>query len=595
VTRAGIVAACALLVVAFCDRAPAQDLKRLQREFVRVSDRVIPATVIVRAANPKRRFQGSSGVIISPEGLVLSDADATIVNVTYDTDPAGQPKLDTEKKHHGDVAIIQMPAPDSRTFRARLIHRDPDLDVSLLEITDKVRRLPYCPLGDSDDLAVGSSSYVCGNSFGMGNEGKPALCAGVVSALLPAESEGVGHYSRIVTSAAVNPGNNGGPLVDLEGKLVGIVSTFEVNPESPFRGFGSVTPLRLILARFRKAALADRNLPDGKSSKAVQRESRVFEQAFQILARRGSRSVVSLVIDRGDAKHTIKIPKRMRDGKVVLVDVPRYPGPYSAFCLSADGYILSTSSNFFALKAIKGITAHLADGRVLPAKLIARDKFRLLALLRVEATDLPALEPAEEDDLEAGRFVLALGNPFGDGPHVGPLLTAGIVSAMHKGTPHMDAIQTDAGMNDANIGGPLIDLRGRLIGVNVLLNPERFGRNSGVGFAVPIWVVAKQLAELKAGRNIEPGYLGIMGVEQTKEGLWKFPKVVPDGPAHKGGLRDGDLMISLDGVPSMEFKEKNQLLGAIKKKRPGDILILEVRRGDSALRLEIALGARPEE
>jgi S1-C subfamily serine protease len=570
-----------------------QDLKRLQKEFMSVGERVVPATVIVRGAGAMKGLMGSSGVIISPDGLILSDADATLMKVTPKRDAAGQPTRELLKEHAED-ALIALPDPDRRRFRARLLHRDEDADIALLQIVDPPRKLPFCPIGRSDELAVGSFTYVCGNSFGAGNEGKPSISAGIVAALVPSEVRAESRFARIYTTSAVNRGNNGGPMVDLEGSLVGIVSTFDQVPGSAFRGFGVVTPIDRVMNRLRGAALDESALPEPPRVRAP-RESRVLEQALRILADRAEAVVVSLTIEReGELpKETVMVPPRMRGQPPQKLELPRYPGPYSGLCLTRDGYILTTTANLLEREKIKSITARLADGRELPATLVARDVYRMIALLKVEATDLPVLEAAEEGDIEPGRFVLALGNPFGSTPHRGPMVTFGIVSALHKISRRMDAVQTDAGMNDANIGGPLIDLQGRLVGLNLLVSPQSFGRNSGVGFAVPIWSIEKSLDELKAGRDLVPPYLGIQQPVAIEGGLFRFLKVLRDGPAYKQGLRDGDVLLKFAGRNASSFETPEEVLEEIRKRKPGDVLALEVRRGRERLTLKIKLEAHP--
>jgi S1-C subfamily serine protease len=311
----------------------------------------------------------------------------------------------------------------------------------------------------------------------------------------------------------------------------------------------------------------------------------------RILARRASPAVVSLTVTRSEPLPKVPVPNP-RTRQVMQVD--RYAGPYTGVCVSRNE-ILTTTTNLVGFKTITKIEAHLADGRILPAEVVARDKFRALALLRVEAEDLPVLEPVDQDDVEAGRFVLALGDPFGDAPHAGPLLTFGVVSALHKLGPRMDAVQTDAGLNDANVGGPLVDFQGRLVGVSLLVQPDRFGRNSGVGFAVPVWTIQGVLEELRKGVDIEAGYLGIMGLEPIPGGLFRFPKVVPDGPAFRGGLRDGDVLLRFDGKRAQSFADPQEIIAALHELRPGDVLVLEVKRGSDKLELRVTLGTRPEE
>ena len=124
-----------------------------------------------------------------------------------------------------------------------LVRRDEETDSSLLKITDAVSgKLPCILMGSSDALKVGDFSIVVGNTFGAGVEGEPSLTMGSVSALLKRRMPDGGRFEKIYTSAAVNPGANGGPCLDAEGRLVGIVSSFETSPTSPFRALGIINP-----------------------------------------------------------------------------------------------------------------------------------------------------------------------------------------------------------------------------------------------------------------------------------------------------------------------------------------------------------------
>ena len=134
-----------------------------------------------------------------------------------------------------------------------------------------------------------------------------------------------------------------------------------------------------------------------------------------------------------------------------------------------------------------------------------------------------------------------------------------------------------------------------MVGLNLLVQPDRFGRNSGVGFSIPVWTLASVIETLKKGEDIEAGYLGILGLQPIPGGLFRFPKVVEDGPAFKGGLRDGDVLLRFDGKPAHEFADPGEVVAALHERRPGDVVVLEVKRGQEKLELKVVLGARPED
>ncbi|MCU0727374.1 MAG: trypsin-like peptidase domain-containing protein [Planctomycetes bacterium] len=571
--------------------AAGQTLRGVQAEFAAIGDRVIPATVFVRAAGvDTRQGGGSTGVVIHESGYVLSDADSTLTSV--EPGPDGNPV-----KRHGTDAIVRLPAPDHREFAAILVRRDEETDSSLLRITDKVGgRLPFVSLGSSDELHVGDFSIVVGNTFGSGLEGEPSLTMGSVSALILRRAGGGGRFERIYTSAAVNPGCNGGPCLDSEGRLVGVVSTWDLSPTSPFRALGIVTPLDRIRERYRDVPDFEKIFPDPKQMKPRSAEAAILERAFGIVARGACPAIVSLTVSREGAKGVMQIrnPMRARDPSLPpTMDIPLYPGPYSGVVLSADGWIATCTANLWEFDTIKSVTAHLVDGRDLPARIVARDRYRMIGLLKVEATDLVPLPSATDADLTVGRFALALGNPFGPERQEAPLFTRGIISNLHRINRDFDAIQTDAGMNDAMIGGALVSLDGKLLGINLAYNPETFGRNSGIGFAIPTPALAPVLPQLREGKNVEPGWMGIQQPTMNEEGELVFPVVSPDGPAAKAGLRNGDRLVEVDGRKSSSFKDPVDFIEYVRGKGPGAELKLEVRRGTESLSIVVILGSRP--
>ena len=158
----------------------------------------------------------------------------------------------------------------------------------------------------------------------------------------------------------------------------------------------------------------------------------------------------------------------------------------------------------------------------------------------------------------------------------------------------MDAIQTDAGMTDGMVGGALVTLEGKLLGLNLLYNPDVYGRNSGIGFAIPVSAIEPSLPKLMRGENVEPGFMGISTPMLNKDGEIVFTGVAPAGPAGTGGLKAKDVLREVDGESAGKlYATPTDFIEYVKSKAPGRILRLRVLRGKTTVDLEITLGSRP--
>lgn len=261
--------------------------------------------------------------------------------------------------------------------------------------------------------------------------------------------------------------------------------------------------------------------------------------------------------------------------------VPVNLGPTTGLIVHEDGYILSSAFNFIQQPA--SILVTLPDGRRLPARVVARDHSRMLVLLHVATEQkLPVPQVAQRDEVEVGQWAIALGRTY-DQPQ--PSLSVGIVSATNRiwGI----ALQTDAKVSPANYGGPLMDIRGRVLGVLVPLSPQRQAGevagaewyDSGIGFAIPLWDVLPRLPALIAGQDLYPGLLGIA----LKRGdIYTTPAelaaVQPGSPAYRAGLRAGDTIVEVDGQPIVR---QAQLRHALAPRYAGERVHLVYLRGSS--------------
>lgn len=269
----------------------------------------------------------------------------------------------------------------------------------------------------------------------------------------------------------------------------------------------------------------------------------------------------------------------------------------SGFIISADGYVLT---NNHVVADADEIMVRLSDRSELQAKLVGTDPRTDVALLKVEGKNLPTLKLGKSDELKVGEWVLAIGSPFGFDHSV----TAGIVSAKGRSLPnenYVPFIQTDVAINPGNSGGPLFNLDGEVVGINSQIY-TRSGGFMGVSFAIPIDVALSVADQLKASGKVSRGWLGVVIQEVNKDlaesfGLEKpagalVAQVVDKGPAQKGGLRVGDVILSANGQPVVVSGDLPHLVGVLK---PGSKVVLELMRDGERKTLSLEVGSLPDE
>ncbi|MDH4573059.1 DegQ family serine endoprotease [Salinicola acroporae] len=269
----------------------------------------------------------------------------------------------------------------------------------------------------------------------------------------------------------------------------------------------------------------------------------------------------------------------------------------SGFVIRKDGYILT---NAHVVKDADEITVRLNDRRELPAKLVGSDPRTDVALLKVDANDLPTLKIGNSDDLEAGEWVAAIGSPFGFDHSV----TAGIVSAINRTLPsetYVPFIQTDVAINPGNSGGPLFNLDGEVVGINSQIY-TRSGGFMGLSFAVPISVAMNVADQLRTEGHVSRGWLGVViqpvskdlaesfGLDGTNGAL--VSDVSDDSPAQKAGLKAGDVILSADGADIDDSTTLPRLIGQV---APGDEVKLQVMRDGDKREVDVTVGDWPEE
>ena len=268
----------------------------------------------------------------------------------------------------------------------------------------------------------------------------------------------------------------------------------------------------------------------------------------------------------------------------------------SGVIVSPNGYILT---NHHVVDAADEIQIAMADGKTLPAHVVGADPETDLAVLKIDASELPAITFAQADSLKVGDWVLAVGNPFG----VGQTVTAGIVSAL--GRTHLgintfeNFIQTDAAINPGNSGGALVDASGNLVGVNSAIY-SRTGGSQGIGFAIPVSIARQVMEQIIKSGSVTRGWVGIEVQDLTPELAESFSLstaegaliagVLKGGPADVGGVRPGDILLAVNGKTVTDSASLLNLIAALK---PGDNAQLRVARKQQALEMKIQVGRRP--
>jgi serine protease Do len=276
---------------------------------------------------------------------------------------------------------------------------------------------------------------------------------------------------------------------------------------------------------------------------------------------------------------------------------PIESGLGSGVIVTDDGYILTSSH---VVDRSNKIEVTLQDGREFRAKVVGSDLQSDVAVIKIDAHQLPTLPLADSSQVKVGDLVLAVGHPFG----VGQTVTHGIVSATDRAGLGLDDyesfIQTDAPINPGNSGGALVDATGRLIGINTAIISNS-GGNMGIGFAVPSDLAHRVMADLVNHGHVVRGYLGIESQDLTPELAHEFKLsaatgvlvggVAHNGPAEKAGLEIGDVITQFDGN---EVHDVRQLRRWVADARPGQLVPLEVVREGSSRPLEVILGAASE-
>ena len=364
-----------------------------------------------------------------------------------------------------------------------------------------------------------------------------------------------------------------------------VVATLK--PDWLQRGGGAVTPSIVSITTSPTPAL-----PVALSGGAV--------TSYSAAAKRASPAVVSITASKAPARNPRSddpvfqffFGDRSRQGR----GEPQI-GLGSGVIVSAEGYLLT---NNHVIDGADDIEVMLTDGRQARAKLIGTDPETDVAVLKIELDRLPAITFGDADKLQVGDVVLAIGNPF----DVGQTVTSGIVSALGRNKLGINIfenfIQTDAAINPGNSGGALVDTAGNLLGINTAIY-SRTGGSLGIGFAIPVSTARQVMEALIKEGQVTRGFIGVEQRDLTpeiaqtlnlpiKQGVL-ITGVRQNGPASAGGLRPGDVVVSVGGTP---VANSYQLLNAVASLKPKAVAAIGVQRGDKALKLDVTVGQRPK-
>ena len=337
-----------------------------------------------------------------------------------------------------------------------------------------------------------------------------------------------------------------------------------------------------------------------------------LDQAMESVAARVTPSVVNIAVtsraaEEGTSADQSQMPQGLppgfaqffgQGGPQMQQPPQMQHGIGSGVIISPDGYIIT---NDHVVNGATQIRVTLHDRRILPAKLIGVDKLTDLAVIKVNASDLPAIAWGDSSKLEPGATVLAFGSPFG---YFQFSVTRGIVSAINRENPYRDDarkpggyIQTDAAINPGNSGGALVNAHGELVGINTFIISDS-GSFAGAGFAIPSQMARATATQLIQHGKVEHGYLGISLNDVTPDNAHFFnlqdasgaivAQVTPDSPAGSAGLHQGDVISTLNG---QKIANSSALQVAVSEETPGTKINLGVLRNGKPMNVDLTVGS----
>ena len=550
-------------------------LNQIQERHVAVQRQVAAAVVEVQSFGSRIDTEKpcyGTGVVVSADGLILSSN--TCVPSSADA--------------------VQVTFSDGRVLKASLIDYDPTTEVRLLKIAPQSgprKAFAFLELVDSSKARVGELAYTAGNPFHtISRDGQVAWSIGTISGIynLTKNADEFAHYRGPVleTDAAVNPGNDGGPLIDANGRLLGLVSLSYCES----RWLGTAIPSHLLknaLARqLQNVPLVDPAMPAQTDAESL-KVARGVADGLSIASKAAQAAMVKLIVKRADNPSGAKtVAPKVAHPALPNPGMRRPDAPVSGVLFDPQGFILTSAFNVEGNEFSDEvqITAILTNGARLPAKRRGRNYGQDVAILQIEIPKgmvIPYIPLATDPELRLGTFITVLGASEDSAQ---PTRTMGVVSAV--GRLDGGVVQTDALINYGNSGGAVIDLRGRLVGVASYLkiNSDWSQPNSGVGFFAQSDKILKYIEDLRMNLDIRSplrAFRGVPALESSPEiqGVM-VDKITPGSVASLAKLREGDIIVAVDG---MDTPNPPTLVQVLMAHAPGDSLDVTFMRSGKAL------------
>jgi serine protease DegQ len=507
-----------------------------------------------------------------------------------------------------DVQSVELALPSGGHMQAKVLRRGPATGAVLLQLAATDPNLQPALLADSSQVHVGATAWTAGNSFGvLEQNGVPALSRGIVSGLyvLPTDApivRGRGgrvlstyHGPVIETDAAINDGNQGGPLLDNNGDVIGLVSLGLARE----RRLGTVVPIHLIAADLKlESPLTPYTGTTEPVTAALVTHADVCSESVALIYLERPQGLGNPKMAPRPAPITAATPSYERelleqqwdryyhDQQILYTDQP-----VTALVIDAgDGYLLTAASNLHG-EAVRGRVL-ITGGQSIDCTLVATNAPLDLALFKSERSLPMPSAPLSHDP------ALACGDPIGivgrHRPGIGYTITTGVVSAVARRREQGEFMlhQTDALANYGSLGGPVVDLSGDVVGIVTMLGPNDqwpWLINSGVALFVDSGTIDRALPQLKAGENQAVARTFGLGVklsfDKIRNGL-VIHEISPNTGAAAAGIQPDDMLLKLDGQAVASHPEVTRI---ILRHREGDKVLAVVRRGAEDIELTIEL------